>query len=63
MRDYLVFVEACDYFNVSAENKERAKIEAVEVFKSNSTDAAFEATVMQESEPEDSVPIQEAGNA
>jgi len=63
MKDYLVFVEACDYFDVSAENEEQAKIEAVEAFKDNSNDAAFQATVMLGSESEDVVAIQEAGNA
>jgi hypothetical protein len=63
-KDYLVFVEACDYFDVEADNEEQAKIEAVEVFKSNTTDAAFQATVMRESEPEEGpVAIEAEGNA
>ncbi len=63
-KEYLVFVEACDYFDVEAENEEEAKVGAVEIFKSNSLDAAFQATVMRESKPdgEDTFPSTSEGN-
>lgn len=51
--EYLVFVEAADYFEIEAENEEEAKSNAVEAFKSNSADAAFHATVMREQAKED----------
>jgi hypothetical protein len=52
-KDYLVFVESCDYFDVTADSEDQAKREAVEIFKSNPHDAAFEATVMREQDSED----------
>jgi hypothetical protein len=49
-KEYLVFVEACDYFDVEAENEEQAKVTAVEVFSNNSHAAAFQVTIMRERE-------------
>lgn len=64
-KEYLVFVQGADYFEVEAADEQSAKTVAVETFKNNPGSAAYDAEIMRETEEgAESFPVpEEAANA
>jgi len=62
--EFMVLVEACNYFEVEAGNEEDAKAVAVEAFKNNPETAAYSAEVVRETKDgEDTFPVKEVASA
>jgi hypothetical protein len=68
-KDYLVFVEACDYVEVEASDEDNAKRAAVDTFKNNPAGAAFNAEIMRSTDetgkeefPNEETPVNSSSN-